>query len=207
MNKILVDEEIYVLNNGISVLDINKDTKIYINNLDDIDVTFNIKDNINVVVYDFNLKNKNSNIVVNQECNSNFSYYHTFKINGDYKFNYVSNMNGDNNKNELKISGISNGNANINVDGIVKGKTKNNYLDEDIKVLTIDGKANISPMMHINIKEVIANHNTAISNVREDVIFYLMSKGISRDEAIRLICDGYLYGLFNNEEEFLKAIK
>lgn len=207
MNKILVDEEIYVLSNDINVLDINNDTKIYINNLDDIDVTFNIKDNVDVVVFDFNLKNKNSNIIVNQGCNTNFSYYHTFKINGDYKFNYVSNMSGDNNKNELKVSGISNGNANIFVDGIVKSKTKNNYLDEDIKVLTIDGKANISPMMHINIKEVIANHNTAISNVREDVIFYLMSKGINRNDAIKLICDGYLYGIFNNEEEFLKVIK
>lgn len=207
MNKILVDEEVYILNDDISVLDIKKDTKVYIYNLDNIDITFNLKDNVSVLVFDFNTLDKKSKIVVNQCNNTKFSYYHTFKVGGDYRFNYVANILGDNNKNELKISGISNGNANIFVDGIVKSKTKNNYLNEDIKVLTIDGKANISPMMHINIKDVIANHNTAISNVREDVIFYLMSKGINRSDAIKLICDGYLYGLFKDEEEFLKAIK
>ena len=207
MNKILVDEEIYVLSNEEAVLDINKDTKIYINNLDNIDVTFNVSNNVSLSVFDYNTKNKNTNIIVNQGNNTCFTYYHTFKIDGDYEFKYIANIMGDNNKNELKISGISNGNAIIDVDGIVENNTKNNCLDEDIKVLTIDGKVDVRPMMHINIKDVIANHNTAISNVREDVLFYLMSKGIKRNEAINLICDGYLYGLFKDEEEFLKSIK
>ena len=61
-------------------------------------------------------------------------------------------------------------------------------------------------MMHINVKECIANHNTAISNVREDEIFYLMSKGITRDIAIKLISDGYLYGLYK-DEKFLNEIR
>lgn len=207
MNKILIDKEIYVLEKDDHILDIDKNIKVYIYDLNDIDITFNLSDNAYVEVYDFNNKNIKSNIVVNQTNNTNFIYYHSFKVDDEYILDYKANIIGNNNKNIIKILGISNGYVNLNIDGIVKENTMNNYLDEQIKVLTIDGKADISPMMHINIKDVIANHNTAISNVREDIIFYLMSKGISRKDAIKLICDGYLYGLFKDEEEFLNRIK
>ena len=88
----------------------------------------------------------------------------------------------------------------------MKQGSKDNVLDENIKVLTIGGKCFTKPMMHINVKECIANHNTAISNVREDEIFYLMSKGITRDKAVELISDGYLYGLYK-DYDFLEKIR
>ena len=61
-------------------------------------------------------------------------------------------------------------------------------------------------MLHISALNVLANHNTAISNVNEDALFYLMSKGIDRKQATKLIEDSYIYGLFKNEE-FINLIK
>lgn len=207
MNKILVDKEIYILDDKTKDIEINGDSKIYIINLDgDINLNINLSDNSKVEVFDFNLKNKNTNINVIQNNNTSFIYNHSFKIDGEYNLNLIANINGDNNINKINIYGISNGYSKLIVDGIVKENTKNNVLDENIKVLTIGGKCFTRPMMHINVKECIANHNTAISNVRDDEIFYLMSKGLDRDSSIKLISDGYLYGLFKSEEEFYKNI-
>lgn len=207
MNKILVDKEIYILDDNNRNIEINGDSKIYIINLDgDINLKINLSDNSKVEVFDFNLKNKNTNINVKQNNNTSFIYNHSFKIDGEYNLNLIANINGDNNINKINIYGISNGYSKLIVDGIVKENTKNNILDENIKVLTINGKCFTRPMMHINVKECIANHNTAISNVREDEIFYLMSKGLDRESSVKLISDGYLYGLFKSEEEFYKNI-
>lgn len=206
MNKIIMDEEIYVLEDGVRNIEINCNTKIYINNIEGINLCITLLDGVSVSLYHFNRVNTTVNIEVKQNNNSEFNYYHAFQIDGDYKLNYTTNISGDNNINNIKILGISNGNAVIDVDGVIKKNTKHNNLDETIKILTIKGKATVKPMMHINIKECLANHNTAISNVREDEIFYLNCKGIDTKTAIKLICDGYLYILFKDEEEFLKLI-
>ena len=94
----------------------------------------------------------------------------------------------------------------MNIDGNVLRNVKNNELNENIRILTIEGQAFVSPMLHISALNVLANHNTAISNVNEDALFYLMSKGIDRKQATKLIEDSYIYGLFNNEE-FINLIK
>lgn len=204
MNIILLDKENVKEINDIEVIE---DTKLYIVNLDsNYKVNINLLDNTKLEVFDFNLSNKSVEFIINQNNNTSFIYNHSFKINGDYNLNMVANILGNDNTNKINIYGISNGDAKLIVDGIVKNGTKNNILDENIKVLTIGGKCFTRPMMHINVKECIANHNTAISNVRDDEVFYLMSKGLDKDTSIKLISDGYLYGLFKNEEEFYNKI-
>ena len=81
----------------------------------------------------------------------------------------------------------------LNVNGMVCGGCEKRVVNS---LSTIDG-----------VKEVIANHNTAISNIREDELFYLNSKGISLVGAIRLIEDGYLYGILKKYEEFYKLVR
>lgn len=208
MNKILMDEEFRISNGESYILTCSGRVTINIyDHLSDIDLNIILNDDAILDVNDFNLNNKTTKIMITQNNNSKFTYNHTFKINGEYNFFYKAVINGDNNVNNINISGVSNGMVKMDVDGVVKEHSKNNELNENIKILTIDGKAFISPMLHVNALDVIANHNTAISNVREDEIFYLMSKGIGRKKAIGLIENGYVYGLFKNNKEFLNLIK
>ena len=208
MNKIVLDNELYVLENNISDIEINGDCTIYVINLvSENNINIVLNDGASLRINDFNLNDKSINYNVEQTNDTSFIYNHSFKISGLYSLNMIVNINGNNNVNKVNIYGISNGDAKLIVDGIVKSGTVNNVLDENIKVLTIGGKCFTRPMMHINVKECIANHNTAISNVREDQVFYLMSKGIDRNTAVSIISDGYLYGLFKSDEEFLNRIK
>ena len=46
--------------------------------------------------------------------------------------------------------------------------------------------------MFIDTKNVVANHAASISTIDDNYLFYLMSKGIEKDDAIKLIMDGFL---------------
>lgn len=207
MNKLLLDGKILTLASYESKIEVTSSSTLYIldkeSNLT-LDIT--LKDNTSLIIYDFNTNNKTTNIIVNQGNNTKFDYNHTFKVSGEYIFNYKANISGDNNLNNINISGVSNGFVKMNVDGKVNEDTKDNELNENIKILTIKGKAYISPILHVSALNVLANHNTAISNVNEDYLFYLMSKGIDRTIAAKLIEDSYLYGLFK-DTEFINLIK
>lgn len=207
MNKILMDGNTLTLEEYNSKIEVISSSVIYVlDSESDLNLDITIKDNASLSIFDFNTHNKCSNIIVRQENNTKFTYNHTFKISGEYKFNYEAHITGDNNINNINISGVSNGFVSMNVDGNVSKHIKNNELNENIRILTIDGKAYVSPMLHVSALNVLANHNTAISNINEDYLFYLMSKGIDRECATKLIEDSYLYGLFKNEE-FINLIK
>lgn len=207
MNKIIMDGDNLKLDNYDTEIIVMKDSKLYLlDKSEDLNLKIILEDNTSLDIYDFNTHNKKTIIEVEQNNNTKFNYYHTFKIDDDYEFTYNANLLGNNNINNITISGVAIGFAHMFVDGKIKENTKGNELNENIKVLTTKGKAFISPMLHVSALDVIANHNTAISNIREEELFYLMSKGIDEDKAISLIEDGYLYGIFKNTEfyEFIK---
>lgn len=208
MNKILMDGDKLFLDKNCDKVDVNGSSIIFIKDLDSFKLEINVLDNSILNIYDFSTKNVNKEIIINQNNNTKVGYVHTFKIDGDYKLKYRANIIGNNNSNEVYISGVSRGNAILDVDGIVSKKTLANSLNENIKVLTITGKCFVAPKLHVSALDVIANHNTAISNIREDELFYLLSKGIDRNHAVSLIEDGYVYGIMKKySEEFYNYIK
>ncbi|MCH5167163.1 MAG: SufD family Fe-S cluster assembly protein [Erysipelotrichales bacterium] len=208
MNKILVDGDKYFLSEDIKSIAVEGNATIYINDLADFSLNIKLLDNSSLSIYDFTRKCGNKEIEVTHTNNTKLSYFHTFKVSDKYNFKYKAFFNGNNNIDDINVSGVSHGLVNLDIDGVVIDNIKNNVLNENIKVLTIGGKCITSPMLHINTKEVIANHNTAISNIRDDELFYLKSKGIDVNSAIKLIEDGYIYGYFKKfDEEFYNLIK
>lgn len=193
-------EEVSIEVNGIN-------NRLYIvNNDKSIDINIELKPYSELIVLDFNLNDKKQKMEVVHDHDAKFEYYHGFRTNGEYNLDYKAIINGDNNENNIYLRGVSLADNYINVDGVIKEHTKGNVINEDLRILNLGGHAFVSPMLHVNTLDVIANHNTAISNVREDELFYLMSKGIDREKCVELISDGYLYGLFKKDEDFYKRI-
>ena len=61
--------------------------------------------------------------------------------------------------------------------------------------------------MVVNTNEVIANHGISIGGVNEEELFYLMCKGISKANAIKLIEEGFILSIMDNElKERIKNI-
>jgi len=85
--------------------------------------------------------------------------------------------------------------------------TIDNELKEDLKGLELDdGKIQIIPNMLVSSSEVIANHFVSIGNVSDNDLFYLTSKGLSKNNARRLLETGFLISEFN-DSEFKTKIK
>ena len=190
MNKIVLDKEKNIN------LNVSEDTICIIpkeNNINDLNI--NISDGVKLIINQYSEVIENNLFIrINQSNNSDFIYNHSFVSKKEYNLNINVNMIGNNSKNIINVHGISDeGKAKVIVDGNVIKDTRDNELYENIKLLNINnGTSNIYPNMYIDTKNVIANHSASISTVNEDYIFYLMSKGIDRKNAIKLILDGFL---------------
>ena len=190
MNKIVLDKEKNIN------LNVSEDTTFTIpkeNNINDLNI--NISDGVKLIINQYSEVIENNLFIrINQSNNSDFIYNHSFVSKKEYNLNINVNMIGNNSKNVINVHGISDeGKSKVVVDGSVIKDTRDNELYENIKLLNINnGTSNIYPNMYIDTKNVIANHSASISTVNEDYIFYLMSKGIDRKNAIKLILDGFL---------------
>ncbi len=189
MNKIVLDKE-NIINLKIeedSICNVSKDYIIKELNID-------IKDNVIFELNHYSEINNTLKINITQNNNSKFIYNHSFISYDNYNLNIDITMKGNNSKNNINIHGISdNARVSVIIDGIVKENTFDNDLNEYVKLLNINnGVSNIYPNMFINTKNVVANHSASVSKINEDYLFYLMSKGLERDECIKLILDGFL---------------
>ena len=73
--------------------------------------------------------------------------------------------------------GAINSKSNVRCDGLM--------LDNKSKALTF-------PAMDVHENDVKVAHEAAVGKVEEDQLFYLMSRGLSEDEAIKLIVSGFI---------------
>ena len=190
MNKIILDKE-RIINLTINKNSICNITKYY--NINELNIT--LEDNIKLIINHYDeINKKDLKINILEKNNSEFIYNHNFITNKEYNLEININLIGNNSKNEINIKGISDsGKNNILVNGSVNKNTNNNELYENIKLINInDGNSYIYPNMFIDTKNVLANHSASITNINEDYLFYLNSKGISNVDATKLIIDGFL---------------
>jgi len=76
-------------------------------------------------------------------------------------------------------------------------------LQEAVVLLGDKTRTNLTPILEVASREVDLKHGGKVSNLSEDSLFYLMSRGMSRDEAKGLLFDGFLkevYSGFNNSD-------
>lgn len=202
-------ETIYIFNNkdnniinGELNLNLNKDTNISLYNTEIKKIILTINDNVTINLNDFNYKNSgNLKIEFIIYSNATLNYNLSNIVNNDYNIEITINYLGCNSKVETNIHSLVNGNELIKIDGKVKNDCKDNELLEQVKVMLIDnGKCKVIPNMLINTNKVTANHKVAISNVRNNELFYLMGKGLSFDSSINLIKKSFLISNIKDTE-------
>ena len=219
MNKIVLDEEYYSLENKSINIEIKKKNitldiigEVRINDLtskEDINLNIILKDNATLIYNKYNkdLSNEDINIDINNNTYLLFnqSVYNTLEGN----FKIKANIKGSNNKTYINFYGVSNEKGKIIVDatGSVDEDINNNDMLENIRILALNEEENIIyPNLLVSSDEVEINHNATISGLDEEYLFYLTSKGISDEEASKLITKGFLMNkleLSNEEKENL----
>lgn len=71
------------------------------------------------------------------------------------------------------------------------------YQKNDNLVLSENARADSIPGLEIEANDVRCTHGATAGRVDEDMIFYLRSRGIAREEAIRLIVEGFFANVYD----------
>lgn len=231
MNNILVinnklpiinNDNIECLNNKIIIKN-NSTINIEYIDCNDINIIFEINDNIIANIFEFsidndiNIKNKyitNKNATLNistffnnKKCNEEI-IFNLDKDNSIINYNFACiSYNSENytiiinHNNQNTISNVNNSAIvlndsclQFNVNSYLPPNNKNCILNQESKIITM-GKNNsiIKPNMYIEEADVIAKHSSTIGTFNPDDIFYLMTRGIPYSDSIKLLIKGFLF--------------
>lgn len=205
MNKLLVKEGILSINNSLNDLDIKTNTLTLeisgnvcindINNNTDLDLKIIMSDGSHLLYnrYNESINKFNLNIEIASNAYVEFNYSLKTLIASDISLN--ANIAGNNNISHINFHGITDQNGVIKnvATSKVDEATKDNEVLENLRIVTLNDAENmIVPNLLVRSDSVNAIHNTTISTVDKDYLFYLNSKGINKKDATKLIIDGFL---------------
>ena len=115
---------------------------------------------------------------------------------GEYKVRVVADHVATNTFGRVVIKGAAANGAHISIDGLVKigkeARKTDSFLEMRILLLDKQSSAVAEPKLEIENNDVKASHAATVGKIDEDQLFYLASRGIERDEAKRLIVEGFL---------------
>ena len=116
---------------------------------------------------------------------------------GTQRFDTVSNIthSGPNTSGHAIAKGVVKDKARSIFKGMIRidknAKNSRAYLAEHAMILSKDALADAIPGLEIETNEVKATHSASVSQINEEDIFYLRSRGLSEDEAKKLIIIGF----------------
>ena len=71
------------------------------------------------------------------------------------------------------------------------------YQKNDSLILSENSRADSIPGLEIEANDVRCTHGATAGRVDEEMVFYLQSRGIKRDEAVRLIVEGFFANVYD----------
>ncbi len=211
MNKILVSDIIdlesgtYLLeftNNA--TINIKGNVIIYINNSKISNLTINLKDKSILNLYKLNLNN-NLVVDINQFNNTKLSYNETLINKLDNELIINNNILGNNNNSNISVRCLANNKKSIIKGNIfIKDNTLGNDAKEEIRGINNGGLVQIEPNIICHTNEVSANHLTTIGYLNKMEINYLRSKGITKNNAKKILLNAFIKS--NLSEEFREIL-
>ena len=157
------------------------------------DYKYNI--NEDTIIYHFSI-NASSNVSININKENVTLYYYYSNINyDDNSLNISINHLKSNTHSEVFNHGVNvkNNYLTFSVNGIVPKQSNKCICNQDNQIINIeDGKSTIKPNLLIDNYDVDSNHSAYIGKFRDEIIFYLMSRGISKKKCYELLINGFL---------------
>ena len=154
--------------------------------------SYDIKED--TIIYHYSI-NSSSNVDIKLDKDIRLDYYFNTINYDDNKFSINVKHKSNNSHSEVYNHGI-NMNTNkltFDVTGIVPKEYSKCICNQDNQIINMDnGKSTILPKLLIDNFDVDSNHAAYIGKFRDEDLFYLMSRGISREESYKLLLNGFL---------------
>ena len=180
-NNVLDNNNKYTINDGNLIVRKFYDNKT-VNEVIDIDLCHS-GSKVNYKFSNICKENENYTINVNHKACSTESYINNKSVAlTDSKLNYVINSN-------------------------VISKAIDSVLDQTTRIVLMgDADTKISPNMYTPLDNVEARHGSVVGTFSDDEVFYLMSKGISYNDTLKLLIKGYLLSNMDIGHDIRKRI-
>lgn len=151
--------------------------------------------NLNIYKFYYN-KNVNENIVVDLNGEKSCINYKFSSISrGVEEYHIIVNHNHHNVSSKIsnKCVGLDNSSIKLVIDSVLDKGNIDCIMDQNSRILALgDMDACIIPNMFIEEDSVNARHGSVIGKISDEDIFYLMSRGISENDAINLMVKGLI---------------
>lgn len=148
--------------------------------------------------------NSVTDIYLDEGADANYS--EAFFSDKNQNFNISANLyhRGKHTRGKVVVKGILKGSSRSIFKGIIRiekgAEQADSFLAEHTILLDKDARSDSIPSLEIKANEVRCTHSSSMSRIDIDHIFYLMSRGISKEEATRCIALGFLSTAINNEQ-------
>lgn len=193
------------------IIDVKESEKVFYDfDITNQDVIYNVSENSKLVVYQYGI-NIDNNIIINLNGENASVEYHYSTINyDDHKYKIDVNHN-----NSKTISNTYNHGINVfdnkldfDITGNVLNKSGKCECNQRNQILNIsDGKSTILPKLLIDNFDVISSHSAYIGKFKDEILFYLMSRGISEKVSYDLLIKSFLVNGCDNTELIEKLEK
>ena len=176
---------------------------IYINN----DGVFDINKNEALEIYHY-VVDKSVNIKINLNGENAKVVYHLSIIsNNDNVCKIDVNHMSSNTESKIICHGVNTGDKKLefNVTGLVPKEMDKCICNQENQIINLkDGESVIKPNLLIRNYDTFSNHAAYIGEFNKDKLFYLKIRGISEEDAIRLLMKGLLLGDGDRENVIVK---
>jgi len=133
------------------------------------------------------------------QCNNIGVFLGKGKEHVDFTTNVYHNT--ENTTNEILVDGILKDESTSVYRGLIRiekeAQKTRSYLENHILKLGDKTLANSIPSLKIDANDVKASHGATVGQIDEEHLFYLMARGLSRQEAERLIVEGFFEPVIN----------
>ena len=183
----------------------------YFGDVSEININANVNENahLNIVFADFSSSNLNTCVKINLNgiegtCDWKLATLGHKKENKKFDISFIHNK--EKTSAVMDNYGVSKDESSITFSGVnhIKEKCIKSITRQNAKIIVFDEKAkgNASPILKIDENDVIASHGAVVGQISDEHLFYLMSRGLTKEEARELIIKGYLSPVssyFSNE--------
>ena len=192
-------------NKCINLFEYSYDNDIIVNN------KYSIDSRSSLIINKFYCnKNSNENIdisLIGEKSNVKYNFSSISNGIDKYKINiYHNNKETTSDIFNKTIAKKDSGNY-FDINSYVENGILDTYLNQSTKIITLgDSDNRINPNMYTYDNSTTAVHSSVIGSVSEDELFYLMSRGISYDDSVRLIVKGNILSNINIPDEYWQKI-
>ena len=103
-------------------------------------------------------------------------------------------------KSDMHIRGVLAGKAHVLSRGLIKVDEKaprsNGYQRQEALLLSQEARADALPVLEIGNNDITCSHGATIGQLDAERVFYLMSRGLPEEKAVRALVEGFFEPLF-----------